>query len=1203
MKKRIFIPMLALFSCIVSAAPQEAIVWNTKNDFAGWNSAINARLTRENGNLVLADINRDCRMFNGTVQFDPAKYICFAMRYKAKGTGQRRGQLYFAGPRNPKFSERCRWSIPPLVADGQWHTLFLTSKDMPDFNIWKDFGSVTSLRLDPTDSPGGRIEISELRFEKKEPPQLPDRLTAPFSRVTAPLSRLTAPVWPDVKSELWVRKQDFSGPYFQGKMIRSPEDRPEGGKYSEFFLRKTFTLKTRPKFGWLQFTGDDRVQAFVNGKNAGIANDWKRCSCVNVSRYLKQGKNLLAFHYYNLSSYGGVLAELYVQYADGRVERIDTDRKFRSTTEKTPGWSSEVDFNDTRWQAAIEQAPPPAAPWMRRLKYHYFSDMQNVVSAEITPKKVTAGKNIHIRLECEGKMPSAPITASLVLKDGPVLVWREDLQISQKYFTAGENGRWILDFPYEMPLYLNSHRLQASLESDMLAIQPDQRDGLDFEVVRISHDPKLPARNRFRVVRDQGAPYFELNGKPFWPIWMEGGAYADSSPINLVTAGNSNKGNAWWWPRSEVFNTAELDIIAEKLRRKYPDALFMWSILCSFPVDWAKQHPNEMCHDENGQINRNGWTNHSFSSKKAMTDFEAMLSRIIPYLEKSPYANRIVGYRIIGGYTTEWLGWQSRNGLALDFSPPARQAFADLVKAEFPELPDGTVPKTRERRERDGSSLLWDQRKHLRAIAYNEFISRQSAQMMLQLCRKARELVGPDKVIGSYYGYTSTLHYTGVSQYRAHYSLKRVLDAGAVDFLMSPNSYPLRNLGETCGEMKPFASLGMNGIIPVCENDTRTHNAYSYTHTPGGRFQTVTEKHTLGVIRRNMGIDICRRQPNFFLPILPESHELDFPSMTRDITTMRKVAEHCLEKRAERKAETVLVVSEESIKSMPPLYNSDVYSGILDQRYDGNGKVVRIPRKKTVLTYESFIGNLGRFNRSGALVDQMLAEDLADHPGNYKLYVFVNCYKFDDRFLQGVSKLRQRKCTLLWLYAPGYIKGLNSSTGNMKELTGISFVQLKKPSEAVVKFADGRLMGTPSAKITPMFAVVEQGAEILGRYPDSQVGAAAIQTGPSRSIFCGAWQLDLPFINDLMDQTGIFRYSRSGDPLDANDSLVVIHARSAGEKNISLPRKTDVLDIYEKRIVGRNTDRIQCVMNLHETKSFYYGDDADVLLKKLMNQL
>ena len=69
--------------------------------------------------------------------------------------------------------------------------------------------------------------------------------------------------------------------------------------------------------------------------------------------------------------------------------------------------------------------------------------------------------------------------------------------------------------------------------------------------------------------------------------------------------------------------------------------------------------------------------------------------------------------------------------------------------------------------------------------------------------------------------------------------------------------------------------------------------------------------------------------------------------------------------------------------------------------------------------------------------------------------------------------------------------------------------------------------------------------------------------------------------------------------MEANDNLIVLHARTPGKKKITLPRKATVLDVYANRIIARNVKSFEYNSALHETKLFYYGDDAGELQKKL----
>ena len=90
---------------------------------------------------------------------------------------------------------------------------------------------------------------------------------------------------------------------------------------------------------------------------------------------------------------------------------------------------------------------------------------------------------------------------------------------------------------------------------------------------------------------------------------------------------------------------------------------------------------------------------------------------------------------------------------------------------------------------------------------------------------------------------------------------------------------------------------------------------------------------------------------------------------------------------------------------------------------------------------------------------------------------------------------------------------------------------------------------------------------------------------------------------NVLKESGVHVFSNTGDPLEANESLIVLHARTPGKKTIKLKRKADILDIYENKIIAKNTNIFEFNAQLHETKVFFYGNSNDVnsLQKKLKN--
>ncbi|MBR4617481.1 MAG: hypothetical protein IKO55_17875, partial [Kiritimatiellae bacterium] len=701
------------------------------------------------------------------------------------------------------------------------------------------------------------------------------------------------------------------------------------------------------------------------------------------------------------------------------------------------------------------------------------------------------------------------------------------------------------------------------------------------------------------VANVAGYPRFTLDGKPVFPLWG-GTAWkgrADrtprhsSAPLNFVTVWTDH---LKWWPRGEVFNPAELDRLAEHHARANPDAFFMWDISIYPPPDWREANPDDMARDEHGNINRDVGDeeiNYSFASKKAIDMMERMMEKTIRYLEQSPYADRIVGYRINSGHTVEWLGWSpTKKDSILDFSPVAQRGFEAFARTHYPEISDFSVPGLAERQELDGGELLWDQRRHARTVAYHDFYSTAIADAAIRMCRRAKELVGGRKLVGTYYGYVMTLNDNGASQMRAHYATKRFLDAHPVDFVMSPQAYPIRRLGGTCGDMKPFKSFTDHGIVSVIENDTRTHNMTSR------RTQLLTEGQSVAVLRRDMGIALCRCQP-FYTYALCGGADFDFPAFAHDAAELRRVAEHALARNSGRHAEIAYVVSEESIKAQPMLkVSADRYAEAW-QSYRPDGTVERGDDTPGVpLACEPYRLIYTRLSRIGAPVDYLLAEDLADNPGDYKLYVFGCCSKPTPALIKTMAAVRKRPCTILWTGAPGYVSRDGNSLANMKALTGADFGRVEGAIDPGVRMKDGTLAGATQNPIAPVFYLAHPD-EVFGVYANGQPGLAAVRTDAARTVFSGSHRVELPFLRRLAAEAGVFIYSDSTDPMEASDCFFTLHARFGGRKTVRLPKKSDVYDVFARRTVARGVDSFSFDAPLHTSHLFYFGGDAAKLAR------
>lgn len=703
---------------------------------------------------------------------------------------------------------------------------------------------------------------------------------------------------------------------------------------------------------------------------------------------------------------------------------------------------------------------------------------------------------------------------------------------------------------------------------------------------------------------------FRYDGKPWLPLWGWVLAHnrVDRQPkmgfeCDLMTAFIRP---AKWWPSDGVFNAEAIDRVAEQYFRVHPHAYLMWEVYLAPPADWAAKHPDELCRNELGGTNRCyvNWDNFSFSSKLAADEMERMVKRFIRHVETSPYARRVAGYRINSGTTQEWVHWRPSpdSNRVLDYSNVAQRGFAEFVRMRHPEIDDVSLPTKKERSAWDGDNLLWEPKRHQKVALWHEYQSETVASLLIRMCSAAKaELANMRrrKLVGTYYGYVVTMPGNGRTQQDGHYALGKVIDSHAVDFLISPPEYTTRGPGVAHIDMKPFASLKANGIVSVVEHDLRTANAPFLPRSACA--QAPTRALSLAYIRRNLAVSACRNEPLSLFDIC-SGYAYDFPEARRDIMLIREAARFCAERQVPRNAEIAVVFSENAVKVLSENDRKITAPVQPYQSYDNKDGSVRLNRiNGPVPWYETHLWGNARWGQVGAGVDYLLAEDLASNPGNYKVYAFPNAWLHDEGLAKAVARLRSRGCTLLWFYAPGYVSMSGNSTSTMKNLTGMKMVKMDAPVAPDIVLSDGRTMtGLGCPPVTPLFAVVDGNAEVLGTYGNGMCAVARKRTGNATDVFCGTWRPDAEFIFDEVRRSGVHVFSKTGDPLEANSCFVTLHARNPGRKTIRLPNKCkDVFDVFGGRVVATDTDSFTFDAELHATYLFYYGSDAKELMSRL----
>ena len=116
-----------------------------------------------------------------------------------------------------------------------------------------------------------------------------------------------------------------------------------------------------------QRDADDRLTAYVNGKNIGSHNHWKTPQRYDIAPLLRAGRNVLAVEAENVAApakanSAGLLCAGEVVCSDGTHVSLASNATWKSSNVQKDGWTR-VDFPDDGWPAAKVAARYGQPPW------------------------------------------------------------------------------------------------------------------------------------------------------------------------------------------------------------------------------------------------------------------------------------------------------------------------------------------------------------------------------------------------------------------------------------------------------------------------------------------------------------------------------------------------------------------------------------------------------------------------------------------------------------------------------------------------------------------------------------------------------------------------------------------------------------------------------------------------------------------------
>lgn len=536
-------------------------------------------------------------------------------------------------------------------------------------------------------------------------------------------------------------------------------------------------------------------------------------------------------------------------------------------------------------------------------------------------------------------------------------------------------------------------------------------------------------------------------------------------------------------------------------------------------------------------------------------------------------------------YLRSWLRTKYRTDEAL------REAWGD----DEVTLDAARVPERQERLRTDWFTFRSPKRAQV-ADYYQAFAERVE-QIVIAICEAVKRATGGECIAGSHLGAFLDNGFHGYIYHQACINMvRRALDHPAVDTFTSPASYENRDPGGDANSMMATGSVGLHGKLIFQDQDTRT------CILPQG----YRESFTLGRIAADMreSVDVLKRD---FSHMLIRGYGLwwhamvsgmyDHPDITSCVSRLSDIGRKSLRFPRGIAEGIAMIVDEESV------FHQECANRLF----------------YPVLYYQRQY----YWGRSGVAWNVLLHNDL-DRPDvpDHRLYYFLNTFYLEDEEVEAIErKVKRSGAVVIWTYAPGIQSRAGLSLERVERLTGFRlkaldvqalprinltdfdhpFVRYRPPASGD-QYVHGGLqpnffgtgpMGSDDREraLGPIIYVDDPDATVLGELDClGEPGFCVKEMDGWTSVFSAAPMLNQYVLRNIARSAGLHVYSDGNDVVLPGKSFLMVHAATAGEKTIRLPRPTDVYECYDEREIGRGITEIRQELPLHGTAIYFLGD-------------
>jgi hypothetical protein len=697
--------------------------------------------------------------------------------------------------------------------------------------------------------------------------------------------------------------------------------------------------------------------------------------------------------------------------------------------------------------------------------------------------------------------------------------------------------------------------------------------------------------------------------------------------------------------QTELSGIDKFKLDAENLLKAVPDAYIIVRIGMHPPVDWVESHMNDVMqyndgshqpailHSEVHQDLLPGM--YSLCSDAWRKDGTKALQEFCDEVDTLPFADRIIGYFLAAGGTSEWYPVNSlelwEKGLYGDFSPAFKHEYSRILKEKYgteealrkawndptasfdsPYIPtleereytkieekildamlnyesaDRIIGKQIEMNPAHAGNLGVILNANKRPAVADFYLAwhRGTGNTIIHFAKVIKERY-QGKLVGAFYGSYGCTDFYSASTASATVP---VLDSGFLDFLAAPGVYNNREPGGYVAQREMQDSFRLRNQMFVVEEDSRTHLENDFYRDAMGLYD-ITD--TIDTLKRDFARNICEDIYAWWFDQHLESGRYLDEKIYQLFKRQSEVARLAYSFDRTKKNEIALIYDQESLH-----YVSSATDTLMLDYYRTS--------------------DLGRI---GAPVDYYFHNDMArDNMPDYKLYLMLNAFALTDEERDAIHRKAARNgATVVWLYAPGFInpdRDVKMDNSYIEELTGFRIGRIDNTcsprfklvgKHPALRYGDmdrrygyidrdvhsnvwlGSTLSPPFAN--PCFYIDDPEAEILGRYCNNGKDAFGMKRfNGFTSVYCAPQILRSELIASLAEYSGCHLFTHNDDCIYANENFVTIHAKDTGRRTIYFKQACSPYEVYEQRYYGNNVTSIEVDMRLGETLMFCIQD-------------